>query len=82
MDWIGVIIVGATIGLLGGLVAPRSTETTPMWLTVTCGVAGAVVGWAVVGDGHSVLRWLASLTLGAALVTQGLATAGRDRARV
>jgi len=79
MNWLGVIIVGMTIGLLGSLVAPRSSQETPMWLTVGCGVAGVVVGWAVVGDGHAVLRWVASLLLATVLVAGALASTERDR---
>lgn len=79
MNWLGVIIVGMTIGLLGSLVAPRSSYETPMWATVGCGVAGVLVGWAVVGDGHPVLRWVASLLLATVLVAAALASAERDR---
>lgn len=82
MNWIGVIIVGMTIGLLGSLVAPKSAENTPMWLTVVCGVAGVLVGWSVVGDGHSVLRWLAALLLSGVLVAAVLASPERNRTHV
>ena len=79
MNWIGVVIVGMTLGLLGKLVAPRPFEDSPLWLTVVCGVAGILVGWSVVGEGHPVMRWLASLSLAAVLVTVVLSSTARDR---
>ena len=87
MSWIGVIIVGMTIGLLGSLVAPRTPSQrspfgAPIWLAVGCGAAGVLVGWAVGGDGHPVLRWLASLLLAGVLVAAALAEQERDRTRV
>jgi len=79
MNWLGVIIVGMTIGLLGSLVAPRSSQETPIWLTVACGVGGVLVGWAVVGEGHPVLRWVAALLLSCVLVAGTLASEELDR---
>lgn len=79
MNWIGVVIVGMTIGLLGKLVAPKPFEDSPLWLTVACGVAGILVGWSVVGEGHPVMRWLASLGLSAVLVAVALTSTERDR---
>ena len=82
MHWIGVVIVGMTIGLLGKLVAPRPFEDSPLWLAVACGVAGVLVGWSVVGEGHSVMRWLAALGLSAVSVAAALTSAERDRTHV
>ena len=87
MSWIGVIIVGMTIGLLGSLVAPRASEqrssdAASMWLAVGSGAAGVLVGWAVVGEGHPVLRWVASLLLAGVLVAGALVSKERDRTAV
>ena len=82
MNWIGVVIVGMTIGLLGKLVAPRPFEDAPLWLAIVCGVAGVLVGWSVVGEGHSVMRWLASLSLSGVSVAVALTSAERDRTHV
>ena len=86
MSWIGVIIVGMTIGLLGSLVEPKSphqrSDVSSMWLAVGSGAAGVLVGWAVVGEGHPVLRWVASLMLAGVLVAVALVGKERDRTSV
>ncbi|WP_307807909.1 GlsB/YeaQ/YmgE family stress response membrane protein [Nocardioides xinjiangensis] len=52
------ILLGLVIGFLGKAVAPGSRDNIPLWLTVVCGILGAVVGnylyWALFGaaDGY------------------------------
>jgi uncharacterized membrane protein YeaQ/YmgE (transglycosylase-associated protein family) len=62
MNWIGVVIVGMTIGLLGKAVAPGDRDNIPLWLTVVCGIVGMILGsliyWWIFGgngrfDGHA-----------------------------
>ena len=43
MSWVGVIIGGIIIGLLGKFVAPGSRDNTPLWLTIVCGVVGVLI---------------------------------------
>jgi hypothetical protein len=86
MSWIGVIIVGMTIGLLGRLLAPgachRRADVTSIWVAVGSGATGVLVGWAVVGDGHPVLRWVASLMLAGVAVVATAAGRVGDRTPV
>ena len=46
MIWtiIATLIVGTIIGLLGKLVAPGGRDNIPLWLTIICGIVGALVG--------------------------------------
>ena len=41
---IATLIVGTIIGLLGKLVAPGGRDNIPLWLTIICGIIGALVG--------------------------------------
>ncbi|KQY56222.1 MULTISPECIES: GlsB/YeaQ/YmgE family stress response membrane protein [unclassified Nocardioides] len=41
------LIGGTVIGLFGKAVAPGDRDNIPLWLTIICGIAGAVIGsWA------------------------------------
>jgi uncharacterized membrane protein YeaQ/YmgE (transglycosylase-associated protein family) len=44
---LGVIIAGVVIGLLGKLLV--RSEDMPLWLTILCGVGGAIGGWFLYG---------------------------------
>jgi uncharacterized membrane protein YeaQ/YmgE (transglycosylase-associated protein family) len=41
---IATLIVGTIIGLLGKFVAPGGRDNIPLWLTIICGIVGALVG--------------------------------------
>ncbi len=47
MEIFGVLVVGIGIGLLGKLLAPGDRDNTPLWLTVLCGLVGALIGWII-----------------------------------
>jgi uncharacterized membrane protein YeaQ/YmgE (transglycosylase-associated protein family) len=38
------LVVGTIIGLLGKLVAPGDKDNIPLWLTIICGIGGALIG--------------------------------------
>jgi uncharacterized membrane protein YeaQ/YmgE (transglycosylase-associated protein family) len=38
------LIVGTIIGLLGKFVAPGDKDNIPLWLTIICGIGGALIG--------------------------------------
>lgn len=38
------LIGGSLVGVLGKLVAPGSRDEVPLWLTVLCGIGGALAG--------------------------------------
>ena len=80
MSWIGVIIAGIIIGLLGKWVAPGDKDNIPIWLTVLCGVGGVLIGYYLMGltDGVDWLRWLVSIALAAVLVMIASTVTGRN----
>jgi hypothetical protein len=45
MEIIGVIVAGIIIGLVGNLVALSTRNNLPLWLTIICGLGGAIIGW-------------------------------------
>jgi uncharacterized membrane protein YeaQ/YmgE (transglycosylase-associated protein family) len=45
MEIIGVIVAGIIIGLLGNIVALSTRNNLPLWLTIICGLSGAIIGW-------------------------------------
>jgi|1185.fasta_scaffold1041559_1 hypothetical protein len=72
MAILGVVIGGALIGLLGNRLA--SNQQIPVWLTIACGVGGAVGGWLLFGvtaddlGGSGLLRWIVASGVAAAAV--------------
>jgi uncharacterized membrane protein YeaQ/YmgE (transglycosylase-associated protein family) len=46
MGWLWAIIVGLVLGLIAKLILPGK-QRIPLWLTVICGIVGAVLGNAV-----------------------------------
>lgn len=83
MSWIGVIIAGIIIGLLGKFVAPGSRDNTPLWLTIVCGIVGVLLGYWLVGLSNGVdwLRWIVSIVLAAILVMVASTVTGRNTTR-
>jgi uncharacterized membrane protein YeaQ/YmgE (transglycosylase-associated protein family) len=92
MEWIGTIIFGAIIGLLGKFVAPGDKDNIPIWLTIILGIVGALAGyfiWGLVSNqgntpGIDWLRWIISIAVAAVLVMiastiLGRNTSGRSR---
>jgi len=85
MEIIGLIIVGAIIGLLGKLVAPGDRDNTPIWLTVILGIVGVLIGYAISGalgvadtDGIDWIRWIISIAVAAVLVMLASTLMGRN----
>ncbi len=84
--WIGTIIFGAIIGLLGKFVAPGDKDNIPIWLTVILGIVGALIGywiWGAVsnkGDTSGIdwIRWLISIVVAAVLVMVASTVMGRN----
>lgn len=72
MAILGVVIGGALIGSLGKLLS--SSKNIPLWLTILCGVGGAVGGWMLFGltddevAGYGWLRWIVAGGVAAAVV--------------
>ncbi len=61
MAIIGVLVAGISVGLLGRLVTVVKKDDTPLWLTVLCGIVGALIGWilfeAFAGSSSAGLDW-------------------------
>jgi uncharacterized membrane protein YeaQ/YmgE (transglycosylase-associated protein family) len=89
MEWIGTIIFGAIIGLLGKFVAPGDKDNIPIWLTVILGIVGALLGywlWGLVSDqgdtgGVDWIRWIISIAVAAVLVMIASTVMGKNTAR-
>ena len=85
MEWIGTIIFGAIIGLLGKFVAPGDKDNIPIWLTVILGIIGALGGYWICGQisdegntgGIDWIRWIISIVVAAILVMIGSTVMGR-----
>jgi uncharacterized membrane protein YeaQ/YmgE (transglycosylase-associated protein family) len=89
MDFIGTIIAGLIIGLLGKFVAPGDKDNIPLWLTLLCGVGGVLIGnliyEAAGGNGSSGVdwtRWLVAILTAAVLVVVASTVTGRSRHKV
>jgi uncharacterized membrane protein YeaQ/YmgE (transglycosylase-associated protein family) len=86
---IGTIIFGLIIGLLGKWVAPGNKDNIPIWLTLICGVGGALIGywiWGLISDkgdthGIDVWRWIISIIAAAILVVIASTVTGRNKTR-
>jgi uncharacterized membrane protein YeaQ/YmgE (transglycosylase-associated protein family) len=86
---IGTIIFGLIIGLLGKWVAPGDKDNIPIWLTLICGIGGALIGYAIWGaisdtgdtDGIDWWRWVISVAVAAILVVIASSITGRSRAK-
>ena len=86
MEWIGTIIFGAIIGLLGKWVAPGDKDNIPIWLTVILGIIGALAGywiWGAISDegdtgGIDWIRWIISIVVAAILVMIASTVMGRN----
>lgn len=83
MGWIGVIIAGIIIGLLGKFVAPGDRDNIPIWATVICGIIGVVIGYALIGPSPGIdwIRWIVSIILAAVLVMIAATVMGRRGVR-
>ena len=44
MGIVWAIVGGIIIGLLGKLLAPGDKDNIPLWLTILCGIVGALLG--------------------------------------
>ena len=89
MDIIGLLIVGAIIGLLGKFVAPGDKDNIPIWLTVLCGIGGVLLGYYIYrafgGDGSrgvDWVRWAVAIATSAVLVMIASSLTGRSRTRI
>ena len=85
MEWIGTIIFGAIIGLLGKWVAPGDKDNIPIWLTVILGIIGALAGYWLAGvlnvgetEGIDWIRWIISIVVAAILVMIASTVMGRN----
>ena len=48
MNWLWAIIVGLVLGLIAKASSPGKQDI-PLWLTIICGILGAILGNAVAG---------------------------------
>jgi len=83
MGWIGVLIGGLIIGLLGKFVAPGNRDNIPLWLTVICGIGGVVIGYGWLGRGNDgSFDWMAffvAIILAAVFVMIAATLTGRKK---
>jgi uncharacterized membrane protein YeaQ/YmgE (transglycosylase-associated protein family) len=75
LEFIGLLIGGVIIGLLGKFVAPGDRDNIPFWLTIICGIGGILIGAAIYtafgGDGSPGIdwvRWIVAILTAAVLV--------------
>jgi uncharacterized membrane protein YeaQ/YmgE (transglycosylase-associated protein family) len=85
---IGTIIFGLVIGLLGKWVAPGNRDDIPIWLTLICGIGGALIGywlWDALGgtdtSGIDWWRWVISVIAAAILVMIAATITGRAKTK-
>ncbi len=79
------LVAGTVIGLLGKLVAPGDRDNIPLWLTILCGIAGALIGTTLYGvvygstetPGVDWWRHLWQVTVAAVLVVLAASITGR-----
>ncbi|GAB2687302.1 transglycosylase [Thalassiella azotivora] len=67
---IGVIILGAVIGVLARLVLPGKQNINVL-LTIVLGIVGAILGYWIMGlvaSDSTILRWIVSVALAALLI--------------
>lgn len=88
MEIIGLIIVGAIIGLLGKFVAPGDKDNIPIWLTVILGIVGVLIGYYVADalgvedtDGIDWIKWIISIIVAAILVMIASTIMGKNTSR-
>jgi uncharacterized membrane protein YeaQ/YmgE (transglycosylase-associated protein family) len=88
MDFIGVLIAGIIIGLLGKFVAPGDKDNIPIWLTILCGIAGVIVGWFIYSafggngsGGVDWVRWIVAIVVAAVFVVIASTVTGRNTAK-
>lgn len=82
MHWIGVLIGGVIIGLLGKFVAPGDRDNIPLWLTVICGIGGVLIGYSAFGGtkGFDWIAFIAAIVIAAVLVMIAAMVTGRRKA--
>jgi uncharacterized membrane protein YeaQ/YmgE (transglycosylase-associated protein family) len=85
MEWIGLIIAGVIIGLLGKFVAPGDKDNIPIWLTLLCGIGGVLLGGLIYsafgGDGSAGIdwvRWIVAIVTAAVLVVIASTVTGKN----
>lgn len=88
MGIIGVIVIGAIIGLLGKFVAPGDKDNIPLWLTLLCGIGGVILGYYVYAafggngsNGVDWVRWIVAVIVAAVLVVIASTVTGRNTNR-
>lgn len=80
---LGFLIGGAIIGLIGKFVAPGDRDNIPLWLTVVCGIVGALIGYSWLGRNDNSFDWMAffvSIIIAAVLVVVAAGVTGRKKA--
>lgn len=81
--FLGAIVIGLVLGVLGRIVAPGKQDI-PIWLTALVGVAAAILGTLVVGplrdsDGLDWTELVTQVILAAVGVTVAASAYGRKR---
>jgi uncharacterized membrane protein YeaQ/YmgE (transglycosylase-associated protein family) len=82
------LVVGTIVGLLGKFFAPGNKDNIPLWLVVTCGIGGMIIGDVIYrafgGDGSRGLDWtqgLVTILTAAVLVVIASTITGRNTTR-
>ena len=86
VEIIEVLIAGIIIGFVGKWVAPGDKDNTPLWLTILCGIVGALIGWIIYavfgGNGSPGIdwtRWIIAGVCAAILVVIASTLTGRNK---
>ena len=86
MEWIGLIVAGVVIGILGKFFAPGDKDNIPWWLVIVCGIGGVLIGgliYTALGgsdtSGVDWIRWIVAIVVAAVLVIIASTVMGRSK---
>ncbi len=81
--FISYLVGGAIIGLLGKFVAPGNRDNIPLWLTVICGIGGALAGYGLFGRGNDgsfdFIAFIVAIVIAAVLVAVAATITGKKK---
>ena len=81
--FISYLVGGTIIGLLGKFVAPGNRDRIPLWLTIICGIGGALAGYSLFGaandNSFDFIAFVVSIIVAAVLVAVASAVTAKKK---